>query len=194
MLARWEDRIPPDAGKKPSGPRLESVSKQDDDDTNAASISGGLPFRLIADFDVRADSATEFLERKDLTEQQRRFFITVLTVPAVLNRMCRLAIVSDFEASPGEYFEGVFSGPDCVDILACAFSELSVEDQHYWTRLQREQPHQFDDEVFVVFVEFRSSLKHAVFQDMTTGKMIPSRVGKSEDEVQEGRVIPFGNR
>ncbi len=142
----------------------------------AGSMQKALPFRLIADFIVEADSAEAFLEQAELTAHQRRLFIVLLTVPTAFRHMCRLAIVSDFETDPGKYFEGEFAGPETEDILACVLPYLSPEDREYWNRLREQSAERLDYYLSPIFMEFRSSFKRVMVQDMTTGETIPARV------------------
>lgn len=106
--------------------------------------------------------------------------------------MCRMAIVSDFEAYPWDhYFEGVFAGPDSQDILATAFSELSGEDQGYWMQLQQNSPLQFDNDLFSIFEQFRASLENVVIHEAATGEMVALRVRKSKGCFSDVGIIPF---
>jgi len=137
-----------------------------------AEATPSIPFRLTADFVVEAKTAERYLLQPNTTSEERRLFLTVLTTPEALQRMCRLAIVSDFETKPG-LFEGQFSGPQNEDILAAAIQYLSSEDQDYWTRLQQEFPAQMGDRLVDMFCEFKAVLRRVVVEDATTGEAIP---------------------
>ena len=131
---------------------------------------------MIADFVVEAKNPAQFLMEPDLTPEERGLFLTVLTKPEVLNRMCRLAIVCDLSGDPGKYFEETFMGPEPEDILDCILPYLSADLQEYWTRLRREKRGNFDFSMDRIFQEFRSSLTHTAIKDMVTGEVIPLRV------------------
>ena len=133
----------------------------------AASVS----FRLTADFVVENATAAKFLQRPDLTSEERRLLLTVLTTPEALNRVCRLAIVDDLEVEEAELFEGQFFGPQSEDILAAVMPYLSSEDQTFWTRLQQESlPVNYLTEMFC---EFKTALRRVVVVDTTSGETIP---------------------
>ena len=55
--------------------------------------------------------AGEISTKPEVTPEERRFLLTVLTTPEALNRMCRLAIVDDLEQKDSSLFEGQFSDP-----------------------------------------------------------------------------------
>jgi hypothetical protein len=128
-------------------------------------------FRLIADFVVEVNTAAQYLIQPNVTSEERRLFLTVLTTPEALNRMCRLAIVSDFDTKPG-LFEGQFFGPQSEDILAAAMPYLSPEDQSYWTQLQQEVPAQMGDRLLDMFCEFKTALRRVRVEDVMTGEAI----------------------
>lgn len=136
-----------------------------------------LPFRLIADFAVESNTAAAYLQQPDLTQQERDFFLTVLHTPEALNRMCRLAIVSDFEADLDGCFRDKFLGPHPEDILDCALPYLPAELANYWKELRERNYDCFSHWIDEIFMEFRSSLKRTVIEDMTTGETIPLQVG-----------------
>jgi hypothetical protein len=136
-----------------------------------------LPFRLIADFAVETKSATEYLQQPDLTQQERDLFLTVLHTPEALNRMCRLAIVSDFEADLDGCFHDIFLGPHPEDILDCVLPYLPAELANYWKELRERNYDRFSHWIDEIFMEFHSSLKRTVIEDMTTGETIPLQVG-----------------
>jgi hypothetical protein len=191
MQSRQEDHNSFSAEEETLKPLLKPATSRDAN-TGEASASGGLPFRLIADFRVRADPSRAFPQQNTLTEQQRRLFTTIVINLAVFKRMCRMAIVSDFEAYPWDhYFEGVFAGPDSQDILATAFSELSGADQIYWMQLQQKSPYQLDNDLFSIFEQFRASLGNVVIQDPATGETISLRVRKSKGGFSDVGIIPF---
>jgi len=130
---------------------------------------------LTADFVVAIDSAVEYLQRPDVTSEGRRLLLTVLTTPEALNRMCRLAIVSDLETEPG-LFEEQFFGPQSQDILAAVMPYLSAEDQGFWARLEREFPENLGNYLLPMFCEFKSKLQQVVVEDATTCQAIPNQV------------------
>lgn len=84
-------------------------------------------FRLVADFVVQAEHAAEFLREPDLTPKVRDLFLTALTTPEALNRMCSLAVACDFNVNPGGYFEETFMGPEPEDILDSLLPCLSAD-------------------------------------------------------------------
>lgn len=175
MQAHREDGNQSTACQKSSKLSLVRDTSQDDHAVSCPTPDG-LPFRLVADFVVEVNSVKAFLEEADLTAQQRSFFIR-LSIPEAFNRMCRLALVSDLETDPGKYFESEFEGPEPVDILNCALPYLSPEEREYWIELQRDPAEHVNNGLLAIFMEFRSSLKRVVIQDMTTGETIPTRVG-----------------
>jgi hypothetical protein len=130
-----------------------------------------IPFRLTADFVVEVETAERYLQQPHLTSEERRLFLTVLTTPEALNRMCRLAIVSGFDTKPG-LFEGQFFGPQSEDILAAAMPYLSPEDHSYWTQRQQISPAQMGDRLLDMFCEFRTALRRVTVEDATTGEAI----------------------
>lgn len=100
--------------------------------------SMAVPFQLIADFVVEARTLAKLLNKPDLIPEERDLVMAVLTTPEALNRMCRLAIVSDLESDPGPNLEGVFRGPQFGDILDCLLAYLSADVRDYWTRRRAE--------------------------------------------------------
>jgi hypothetical protein len=135
-----------------------------------------VPFRLIADFVVRAEAVAEFLREPDLTLEARALFLTVLTTPEALNRICRLAIVCDLNVVPGKYFEDTFTGPEPEDIFDAMRPYLPADLDEYWVRLRRENPDEFSASIDDIYRQFRSSLKRTVVEDVSTGEAIPLRV------------------
>lgn len=146
----------------------------------------GVPFRLIADFVVETETATEFLKKPDLTPEQRSLFLTLLTDPEARNRISRLAIACDFSAYVhGEYFDGVFSGPHPEQILDCVLPYLAADLQGYWTRLRSEDYYYFASVIDEVFLQFRSTLKKVTIEDKTTGEEIPLRISEPHCDEEE---------
>lgn len=109
----------------------------------------------------------------ELTEHQRSFFKTALTVPEAFSRMCRLAIVSELESFPERYFEGPFLGPDSEDILAAASPFLSDEDREYWAKAQFQPGECLLFNLMPIFEAFRGTLLQLEMLDTTTGEAIP---------------------
>lgn len=139
----------------------------------------GVPFRLIAEFVVETEAATEFLRKPDLLPEQRKLFLILLTNPEARNRISRLAIVCDFSAHErSEYFDGVFTGPDPEQILDCVLPYLNADSQEYWTRLRNEEYHYFSSVIDEVFLQFNSALKKVMIEDRTTGEEIPLRISE----------------
>jgi hypothetical protein len=141
--------------------------------------STAIPFRLIADFVVETETAVEFLQRDDLAPQERDLFLIVLTTPEARNRMCRLAIVSDFEAHLADcYFDDKFRGPQPADILNCISPYLPEALLGWWKEFQQENSEYFSYRIGLIFMEFRTALRRIVIQDMTTQDAIPMRAGQ----------------
>jgi len=136
-----------------------------------------LPFRLIADFAVETNTAAAYLQQPDLTRQERDLFLTILHTPEALDRMCRLAIVSDFEADLDGCFRDIFLGPHPEDILDCVLPYLPEELANYWKELRERDYDRFSHWIDEIFMEFRSSLKRTVIEDTTTGETIPLQLG-----------------
>jgi len=175
MSAHRQDHI---ANNEVSRPKCELIPGRNP----AEEIRSGptaIPFRLIADFVVETSTAAEFLQRADLEPQERDLFLIVLTTPEALNRMCRLAIVSDFETHFADcYFEDRFRGPEPVDILDCVSPYLPPALESWWKEFQQENSEYFSYRIGLIFMEFRSALRRTVIQDMTTGDAIPLRVSE----------------
>lgn len=146
----------------------------------------GVPFRLVADFVVETETAAEFLKKPDLLPEQRNLFLILLTNPEARNRISRLAIVCDFSAHErGEYFDGVFSGPDPEQILSCVLPYLSADSQEFWVRLRDEERDDFFSLIDEVFLQFNTSLKKVVIEDRTTEEEIPLRISQSACDEEE---------
>jgi hypothetical protein len=146
----------------------------------------GVAFRLIADFVVETETATEFLKKPDLLPEQRNLFLILLTNPEARNRISRLAIVCDFSAHErSEYFDGVFSGPDPEQILDCVLPYLATNSREYWTRLRNEEFNYFSSVIDEVFLQFNSSLKKVVIEDRTTGEEIPLQISEPDCDEEE---------
>jgi hypothetical protein len=134
-----------------------------------------VPFRLTADFVVEIDTAAKYLQQPDLTPEERRLLLTVLTTPEALNRMCRLAIVSDLEREPG-LLEDQFFGPQSEDILAAILPYLASEDQRFWSRLRHDFPENLGNYLLPMFCEFKTILRRVMVVDAATGEAIPHQV------------------
>ncbi len=92
----------------------------------------------------------------------------------------------DFSAHErGEYFDGVFSGPDPEQILSCVLPYLGADSQEFWVRLRDEERDYFFSLIDEVFLQFNSSLKKVVIEDRTTGEEIPLRISQSACEEEE---------
>ena len=154
----------------------------------------GVPFRLIADFEVETETATEFLKKPDLTPEQRSLFLTLLTDSGARNRISRLAIVCDLSAHEcGEYFDGVFSGPSPEQILDCVLPYLPADLQEYWTRLRNEEYDCFASVIDEVFLQFRSSLKKVMIEDRTTEEEIPLRISEPHCNEEESSPVAWAS-
>jgi hypothetical protein len=139
----------------------------------------GVPFRLIADFEVETETAAEFLKNPDLTREHRSLFLTLLTDPEARNRISRLAIVCDLSSHEhGKFFGDLFFGPQPEQILDCVLPYLAVDLQEYWTRLRAEENDCFSFLIVEVFLQFKGSLKKVVIEDKSTGQEIPLRVSE----------------
>lgn len=122
---------------------------------------------------MEAEKPAEFLEEPDLTPQERRLFLAIITTPQALNRICRLAIVCDLTEDSERYFEGKFMGPEPEDILDSILPYLPVDVEKHWTAFERENRDCFDSSMDRIFQRFRSSLRKAEIIEMTTGESIP---------------------
>jgi hypothetical protein len=185
MQARPEGRIQSRANQDTTQPHL--VHRLTQEEADATKSIKALPFRLVADFTIQANAARVFLAQPDLTPQQRSFFTTVLTNPEALNRMCRLAIVSELESLADKWFEGKFEGPDLEDVLNCELPFLSKEDQEYWSGLRQESPESVDFFLMPIFVAFTASLQDVAILDSTTDETIPNRVCSRHHPGGEGQ-------
>lgn len=137
----------------------------------AASIS--VPFQLVADFQVEAEKAAEYLRDPDLTPEMRSLFLAIITTPEALNRVCRLAVVSNLTEDSDRVFKGLFMGPFPEDIFESIRPYLPVEIEEYWTKLRREDCKPFEAYIGDIFEQFTSSLKKTAVIDITTGESLP---------------------
>lgn len=154
-----------------------TTGKTSDHGVPASSPTTGVPFRLIADFRVQAETAVEFLQDPKTTPEESRLLLWVLTQPEAMNRMCRMAIVDDLLAYEcGTYFQDTFMGPDAEDILNGIPPYLSPELKEYWTQLRSENHDDFSNAICNVFQTFHSSLKKTVIEDRSTGEEISLRL------------------
>jgi hypothetical protein len=147
-----------------------------DPDVLHALTTKSVPFQLIADFAVETPTAAEFIRDPGLETEEYRLFMTILTNPEALNRICRLALVCDLHRDGSEYFVETFKGPEPDDILNSILSCLSPDQQEYWTRLRNEDHEEFCLSIDFVFIQFESSLKKVAVLDVNTGEAIPLRV------------------
>lgn len=152
---------------------FESGSPAAEPEHTPAVTSISVPFQLVADFQVEAERAAEFLQEPDLDPQERSLFLAIITTPEALNRICRLAIVCDLTEDSRHYFEGKFMGPEPEDILDSIRPYLPVELEKYWTQLHREDCGCFDFCMDRIFQQFRSSLRKTEIIDLTTGESVP---------------------
>jgi hypothetical protein len=130
-------------------------------------------FRLNADFTVKAETVRMYLQRPEVTPQERDLLFLILTTPEALNRMCRLAIVSDFEAFLWDrHFDGKFIGPNPTDILDALLPYLPEELKAWWMESRRANYDDFSARMDEIFQEFRSSLTHTMIEDRSTGEPI----------------------
>jgi hypothetical protein len=137
-----------------------------------------VPFQLVADFVVEGDRVAEFLQEPDLSPEERSLFLAIINTPEALNRICRLAVISDLTEDSDRVFKGLFMGPDPEDIFETILPYLPVEIQEYWTRLRGEDHDSFDAYIEDIFEQFRSSLKKTAIIDMTIGESIPLWVNR----------------
>lgn len=130
-------------------------------------------FRLIADFTVKAEAVEKYLRQPQVTPQERDLLLLILTTPEALHRVCRLAIVCDFEAFlADQYFDGKFHGPNPTDILDALLPYLPEELETWWTELRREKYDDFTMRMDEIFQRFHSSLTHTLIEDRSTGDPI----------------------
>jgi hypothetical protein len=149
-----------------------------DSDSPLSVTTQSVPFQLIADFAVETPTVAEFIRDVGSATEEYRLFMTILTTPEALNRICRLALVCDLNVNMDEnkYFDGAFMGPEPGDILNSILSYLSPDQQEYWTRLRKVDYNEFGESIDSVFGEFQSSLKKIKVLDVNTGEAIPLRV------------------
>jgi len=133
-------------------------------------------FQLIADFSVSARSVERLFAEEELTEEQRRLFRAALEVPAAWNRMCRLAIVSEFESDPAMWSRDLFRGPNAEHILESVLPELTPADQQYWTDLRDNDVEALDFYIEPVFQAIRSTLVSVRIVDVASGETIPPMI------------------
>lgn len=132
-----------------------------------------IPFQLVADFQVEAEKAMEYLRDPDLTSEMRSLFLAIITTPEALNRVCRLAVVSNLTEDSDRVFKGLFMGPFPEDIFESIRPHLPVEIEEYWTKLRREDCDSFEAYIGDIFEQFTSSLKNTAVIDITTGESLP---------------------
>jgi hypothetical protein len=77
---------------------------------------GPVPFQLVADFQVEVGNPAEFLHEPDVSPEERSLFLAIINTPQALNRICRLAVVSNLSEISNCVFERLFMGPDPEDI------------------------------------------------------------------------------
>jgi hypothetical protein len=143
-------------------------------DTTGGKVASLAPvgFRLVAEFSLSAEAPDRLLRAADLTDEQRRLFRAALEVPA-WNRMCRLAIVSEFEADPPMWSRGLFRGPNPEHILESILPELTLADQQYWIDLRDNDLEALGFYVEPVFQAIRSSLVSVKIVEVASGEAIP---------------------
>ncbi|MDR3723967.1 MAG: hypothetical protein P4K83_05695 [Terracidiphilus sp.] len=129
-------------------------------------------FKLTAEFTVEAIGATEYLQKPSLLPEERRLFLTMLTTPTVLNQICRIAILTEFDSNPG-LFQNQFRGFSGEDILAPALPYLSEGDQTFWQRSRIDSPEITGDRHLMILDAFETLLEYVVLEDMTTGERVP---------------------
>lgn len=128
-------------------------------------------FRMTADFVVEITTAAEFLQRPEISPEERRLLLTILTTPEALNRMCRLAIVDDLARDNTSLFEDQFSGAHNEEILAAVMPYLSDDDKDFWTKLQRRDV--AVNPLTEMFCEFKTALSRVVVQDASSNEAVP---------------------
>lgn len=169
----WEDLLV-------EGPQPTLVADQMPDGMCAVLGRGpfhmAVPFRLVVDFVIETNTASEFTGRLDLTSHQHDLFIAIVTHPEALSRMARLAAVSELEVLGNDFCRHQFEGPDSIDILECVLPYLSEEEKQYWERLRDESEVALDGAIMDVFSEFHSALKRIAVREVATGEEIPRRV------------------
>ncbi len=153
-----------------------------------------VPFQLVADFLVEVEKPAEFLHEPDVSPEERSLFLAIINTPEALNRICRLAVVSDLSEDSDHVFERFFMGPDPEDIFEAILPYLPVEIEEYWTRLRREDHDSFEAYIEYIFEQFSSSLKKTAIIDMTTGESIPLWVNRRirPGERRGRHLFPWG--
>ena len=149
----------------------DAISEAERNLSPASLPSPSVSFRMTADLVVEIKTAAKFLQQPDLSSEERRFFLTILTTPDALNRVCRLAVVDDLAREEDGLFEGQFFGPQSEDILAVVMPYLSKEDQLFWTRLQQENS--AADFLTEMFCEFKTALRRVDVEERSSGEAIP---------------------
>ena len=122
---------------------------------------------------MEADNAVEYLRDPDLTPEMRSLFLAIITTPEALNRVCRLAVVSNLTEDSDRVFKGLFMGPFPEDIFESIRPYLPVEIEEYWTKLRREDCDSFEAYVGDIFEQFTSSLKKTAVIHISTGESLP---------------------
>lgn len=168
----------PDAGQQDCGgvhvisnSPAKGGSPADPERLPAARIS--VPFQLVADFVVEAERAAEYLQQPDLDPQERSLFLTIITTPEALNRICRLAVVCALTEDSERHFKRKFMGPEPEDILASILPYIPGDLQEYWTTLRRENCGCVDFYIDRIFQQFNSSLRKTQILDVSAGESIP---------------------
>jgi hypothetical protein len=180
MSDRQQDHIWEDEDSNDERPQPTLVADRMPDGMCAV-LGGGpfhmaVPFRLVVDFVIETNTATEFTGRLDVTPHQHQLFITIVTNPEALNRMARLAAVSELEVHGDDFSRHEFEGPNAIDILDCVQPYLSVEEKKYWERLRDNSGESLGWAIMTVFSEFRATLKRIAVLEMAIGAEIPRRV------------------
>lgn len=132
-----------------------------------------VPFRFIAEFQVKVPKAPEFLEEPDLSPQARSLFLAIINTPEALNRICHVAILCDRTEDSGSYFKGKLTELDREDIVDAILSYLPVELEEYWLELRRQDSDSFDFCVDRIFQQFQSSLRKIEIINTSTGESTP---------------------
>jgi hypothetical protein len=133
-------------------------------------------FQLIAEFSVSARSPDRIFADEDLTEEQRRLFHAALEVPAAWNRICRLAIVSEFESDPARWYEDQFKGPEPDHILEAILPQLDEADRRYWIDVRDNDPEALGFYIDPVFGAIRGSLESVKIVDVASGESVPAMI------------------
>ncbi len=130
--------------------------------------------RLVADFTLAADAAEELLDSPKLVPQQQRLFRAALRSSTAWKRLCRMALVSQLEADPSNWTEELFKGPHMDQILDAVLSELTTEDQSWWTGLRDTEPEALIFYLDPLFGEIRGVLVNVGIVDLDTGEAVPA--------------------